>query len=224
MTAREKGSLTATVYADLKERLVSCQIVPGARIRINELSTELNVSLAAVREALSRLMSEEMVVGEPQKGFRAAPISAQELEDLTNVRVNIEEECLRRSMQNGNMVWEARVLEARDKLAGIPVEPMKEWSFSHADFHEALVSACDSKILLSLRKQLYHQSERYRRLAFAVARDEFQPATNEHDEIVEAVLGRQMEVAADLSREHIRAVTRRLLAATIDGQRLVPIA
>lgn len=211
------SSLTQDAYERLRADLLACRLRPGARLKINELCQALSVSLSAVREALARLTSEELVVAEPQRGFRAAPISAGELRDLTAVRAEIEGLCLERALAVGGVGWEAQLAAAFHRLSRTPErEPddpdrMGEaWSAAHAAYHEALVAACDSPWLLRLRAILYAQSERYRRLSVplaAVARN----LGREHQDLMEAALSRDAGHARTLMAQHIEQTTRVLL-------------
>ena len=98
-------NLTQAAYEGLRADLLACRIIPGKKLKIQDLCDRFSVSLGAVREALSRLTSEGLVVAEPQRGFRAAPISAADLVDLTMVRVEIDTLCLKRAIAGGNVDW-----------------------------------------------------------------------------------------------------------------------
>lgn len=216
-TVPDGSSLTQGAYERLRADLLACRLRPGARLKIGELCRTHSVGLSAVREALSRLTSEGLVVAEPQRGFRVAPISADELRDLTGVRARIEGMCLERAIAVGDVGWESRLVAASHRLsrtpereAGDPQRMNEEWSAAHAAYHEALVAACDSPWLLRLRGILYAQSERYRRLSVplaGVARD----LDREHREIMEAALARDAGRAEALMTEHIEPTTRVLL-------------
>ena len=211
------SSLTQDAYERLRADLLACRLRPGARLKISELCQNLSVSLSAVREALSRLTSEGLVVAEPQRGFRVAPISAEELRDLTGVRAQIEGLCLERAIAAGDVGWESRLVAAFHRLSRTPERAPEDpqrmneaWSAAHAAYHEALVGACDSPWLLRLRALLYAQSERYRRLSVPlakVARD----LNQEHQDIMEAALARDAERARTLMTQHIELTTRVLL-------------
>lgn len=211
------SSLTQDAYERLRADLLACRLRPGARLRINDLCQALSVSLSAVREALSRLTSEGLVVAEPQRGFHAAPISAAELRDLTGVRTQIEGLCLERAIAAGDVGWEAELVAAYHRLSRTPereagdAQRMNEaWSATHAAFHAALVQGCDSPWLLRLRETLYAQSERYRRLSVSmagVARD----LGREHQDIMDAVLAHDAGRAKSLMAEHLERTTRVLL-------------
>jgi DNA-binding GntR family transcriptional regulator len=201
---------------------LSCRILPGSRLKIQELCTRLSVSLGAIREALSRLTSEGLVVAEPQRGFRAAPISPEDLSDLTRVRIEIEALCLRRAIALGDVDWEARLVAAFHRLSRTPerapsdpVRSNDEWAAAHAAFHLALVEGCGSPWLLRLHSQLYDQSERYRRLSVSLAR-QARKIGDEHQAIMDATLGRDADKAVALVTAHMTETTNILLTAKID--------
>src|ERR1700683_2974942 len=117
-------NMTQGAYEGLRADLLACRIPPGRKLKSQELCLRFSVSLGAIREALSRLTSEGLVVAEPQRGFRVAPISAADLVDLTMVRVEIDTLCLKRAIACGDVDWEARLIAAAHLLARTPeLEP-----------------------------------------------------------------------------------------------------
>jgi DNA-binding GntR family transcriptional regulator len=227
MTRDSSSSLTQGAYEALRGDLLACRILPGSRLKIQELCSRLSVSLGAIREALSRLTSEGLVVAEPQRGFRAAPISAADLRDLTMVRVEVESLCLKRAIEIGDVNWESRLVAAFHRLSRTPerapADPIRsndEWAEAHAAFHLALVEGCDSPWLLRLHSQLYDQSERYRRLSIPLAKQE-RNVGQEHLRILDATLKRDAKKAVALLTAHLTATTNILLAAKVKGEPLL---
>jgi DNA-binding GntR family transcriptional regulator len=227
MNKEPSGNMTQGAYEGLRADLLACRILPGKRLKIQELCGRFSVSLGAIREALSRLTSEGLVVAEPQRGFRAAPISAADLADLTMVRVEIETLCLRRSISLGDVDWEARLVAAAHRLSRTPerdkddpARSNEDWAEAHSAFHLAIVDACASPWLLHLHALLYAQSERYRRLSvpFAV---KGRNVEEEHRAIVAATLARDVENATRLLAAHLEATTHILLNAMVDGKKLL---
>jgi len=227
MNKEPSGNMTQGAYEGLRADLLACRILPGKRLKIQELCTQFSVSLGAIREALSRLTSEGLVVAEPQRGFRAAPISAADLADLTMVRVEIETLCLKRAIEYGDVDWEARLVAAAHRLSRTPERDVndparsnEDWAEAHSAFHLALVDGCGSPWLLHLHALLYAQSERYRRLSvpFAV---KGRNVDEEHQAIVAATLARDVENATRLLATHLEATTHILLSATVDGKMLL---
>jgi len=172
---RPVRSLTTAVFARLRAEILSCRLKPGEKLLIAGLARRFTVSLSAVREALSRLAAEGLVMSEDQRGFHVSPVSADQLRDLTRTRIDIEALALRRSIELGDSGWEREVREASERLMAAPLPragdagpQFERWRALHHRFHLALVSACGSAWLLRLRETLYDQSERYRFLAYGV--------------------------------------------------------
>jgi DNA-binding GntR family transcriptional regulator len=216
-------NLTQGAYEGLRADLLACRVVPGNRLKIQELCRRFDVSLGAIREALSRLTSEGLVVSEPQRGFRAAPISLADLLDLTMVRIEVESLCLRRAIAIGTVDWEARLVAAFHRLSRTPErvasDPKRsddEWADAHAAFHSALVEGADSPWLLRLHGQLYAQSERYRRLSIPLGNME-RDVGQEHREILDAALKRNADLAVALLARHLGATAEILVEADIEG-------
>ena len=212
-------SRTEDAVGNLRADILACRLRPGERLRILELAARLGVSHTVVREALSRLSSDGLVVAEAQRGFRVAPVSAKELIDLTDVRVSIERDAMRRSVERGDIAWESRVVAAAHALArtaertpGDEARLSDEWSRHHQIFHAALVSACDSDVLLGIRAALFERSERYRRLSVPLA-DGDRDIDGEHRALTAAALERDVARAGDLLEHHLRLTSGVLLAA-----------
>ena len=210
-------SKTTQTYEALRQDILSGKYPPGARLRIDLLSDSHGVSLGAVREALSRLTSEGLVVSEPQRGFLIAPLSKADLADLTSVRVEIETRCLARSIQIGDVAWEGRVLSALHQMSRTPMQGSgpginPAWARLHAEFHDALVAACDNQWWLRLRNQLFLQSERYRYLPVPFVRTD-RDVDAEHRAIAEAAVARDAEGATEALARHLQRTADILLAS-----------
>lgn len=219
MIAKSSPSLTEGAYEALRAEVLTCRLEPGSKLVIANLCDRFGVSLGAVREALARLAAEGLVVSKPRQGFRVAAISAADLKDLTEVRADIEGQCLSRSIKAGDIAWEGRVVATYHELARTPqrvaddLDRISEaWAQAHGRFHAALCDACDSPWLLKLRQVLYDQSERYRRLSIPLARED-RDIDREHREIMEASIARDEERASFLLRGHLKLTTRILLSS-----------
>ncbi|MDR3471301.1 MAG: FCD domain-containing protein [Devosia sp.] len=207
------------VYRRLKADILACRLRPGARIRINEVAKEANVSLGAVREALSRLAMEDMAVATAQKGFSVPEVSIENLLDLTNTRVLIEDFCIRASIRNGDIEWETALVAAFHRLQHLPeVEagetPMlsERWAVAHQQFHFAIVAACHSPSLLKIRSVLFAQTERYRRLSVPLRKVDRDVAA-EHKAIFESTIAREADRASELMARHFRFTTDIVIAS-----------
>jgi len=112
-------SLAQTTYARMRADVIFGELAPAARLRMDELRARYGVSVPTLREALSRLASEGLVVAEDQRGFAVAPISDANLRELAGLRTLIEVHALERSFQAGDTEWKAQVVAAHHKLSRI---------------------------------------------------------------------------------------------------------
>lgn len=230
MQIKKETSLTETVYRALRADLVLCRIQPGTHLKTSEFAQRYGVSLASVREAMARLSAEGLIVSEPQRGFFAAPISAERLLDLTAVRVNIESNCIRSSTIQFTALDDIKLEEALETLsvtaetddAGRHVMS-ENWIRAHIAFHEALVAGCRNSVLLQIRRQLFDQSERYRSLSLQLGSGKKKEDIDaDHRPLVETVKRRDINAAVELLTEHINSTTHILVRARIDGKSLLP--
>ncbi|MFG1465680.1 FCD domain-containing protein [Xanthobacter sp. DSM 24535] len=215
----DSPSRTVSAYRHIRSDILAGRLEPDRKLRIQELAGSLGVSPSVVREALSRLSAESLVVAEPQRGFRVAPINAEDVKDLTAVRIDIELKCLRRAMSEGDVSWEAAIVAANHALNRTLYntdDMSDEWTSAHAKFHYALVAACDSAWLLRIREQLFLQGERYRRINIRMSSDD-RDLSGEHTKLAEAVLSRDMELASERMTEHLR-LTETLTLQSLQSQ------
>ena len=203
-------TLVERAYLALRHDVVCGKLAPSERLRVEHLKDQYEVGAGTLREALSLLVSDALVTSEGQRGFRVAPISLADLEDVTNTRVMLETEALRQSIRHGDAQWEAALVQSYERLSqterDLAESGSDRWERRNKAFHEALIAGFDSnwsKYLLSI---LYRHAERYRNInwrltaAHASGRD----VHKEHEDIFRAAMGRQEARAALALEAHIR--------------------
>ena len=135
--ARNQPSFTLAhdAFVRIREDIVHGRLQPGEKLKPDMLSGRYKLGFSPIREALSRLTSEGLVISEPQRGFRAAPISVADLKDLTMVRIEVESLCLRRAIEVGTVDWESRLVAAfhrlsktPERVASDPVRSADDWA------------------------------------------------------------------------------------------------
>jgi DNA-binding GntR family transcriptional regulator len=215
-------TLTSAIHARLRADLLACRYRPGEKLLIAPLAKRFRVSLALMREALSRLMADGLVVAEDQRGFRVSPLSLADLHDMTHTRIELECLALRRSMLRGDAAWQAALERAWATLCSVPYTTAEDpgrhheaWSAAHGKFHAALVSACGLDWLLRFRVTLFERSERYRRLGRALG-DQGRDTAGEHRLIFEATAARDVEAAVALLAQHLQRTADAIAAACSD--------
>jgi GntR family transcriptional regulator, carbon starvation induced regulator len=214
-------SKTSETYNALKSQLLNGGFAPREQLRIDAITSALAVSKGAVREALARLTSDGLVDNTPQKGFVVAPVSSADLIDLTEVRIELESRCLELAIARGDLAWEGRVLSAyhllsHTRLEAEPGGVNPVWTERHDDFHDSLISACESRWRLRLRGVTYLQAERYRRMTRPKMLER-RDVDSEHKAIMEATLQRNARLACQLMERHLRATMDLILGSGLFG-------
>ena len=206
-------TLAKRTYQSLRRDIVHGCWPAGSKLKLDTLTQHYQIGMSPLREALARLAGDQLVKIEDQRGFWVAPLSLEELEDISRVRNLIETEALRLSIERGDAQWETRVRDAFAALTEIedkvtrhgpdaPQEVFDTWDELNQRFHYALVSACDSPWLIKLQDLLYHQAERYRRVSLSASRGK-RFVHDEHEAIFEATLARNALRACRLTHDHL---------------------
>jgi DNA-binding GntR family transcriptional regulator len=87
--AIERPQLSEEVVTHLRDRIMSGQLRPGERIRLEDVAEQLGVSITPVREALLTLRGFDMVELQPRRGYVVAPLSRQDIVDVFGVQADI---------------------------------------------------------------------------------------------------------------------------------------
>jgi GntR family transcriptional regulator, carbon starvation induced regulator len=218
--AQKQRTLSADVYSRIRKDLLDGVLRPGERLRFEELREVYGVGLSPLREALTRLAGEELVLLEEHKGFRVAPISRSDLLDIAFMRKEIETMGVRLAIQRGDDRWEANVVRAIHELSKRPtltaegrVDP--EWEQRHRAFHVSLVEGCGSPRLLQIHNLLLDHADRYLRLSHYYSmrpRD----SLSEHVDIADAVVVRDADLACALINRHLERTVDTLLSSGLE--------
>lgn len=205
-TVKDKSGATLTrhVYEQIRAEILTGKLRPGEKLRTEVLRTRFNTASSPVREALNRLYSAGFVTLEEQKGFRVAPVSHEELQELVTARCWIDGAAIRESIRRYDTSWEENLILALHRLSKIS-RPQGHaysaaWEHLHKGFHMALISGCGNRWISRVSAELFDAAERYRLLAagYIPGRNELE----EHRAIVDACMERQADKAVQLLTLH----------------------
>lgn len=195
------------VYEALRRDIIFGRLVPSDKLKLENLKSGYNASIATIREALNKLVIEGFVVTEGQRGFFTAPMSSAELREIADLRILLECHALKLSFEAGDTEWEAQIIAAHHKLSRMEERmqsgdhSVKEvWKQYDWEFHQALIRGCGSQELLNVHGTIFDKYLRYqmRTLTFrGVA------AAVEHKALLDAAMERNIEAAQTLLRAHI---------------------
>ncbi|MCS0496285.1 FCD domain-containing protein [Ancylobacter mangrovi] len=207
-------TLGIEIYSRLRRDLIAGHLKPGERLRFRQMSAAYGVGIAPLREALSRLVSDQLVRFEGHRGYTVAPLSLSDLHDLCALRTELSCNALRRSIASGDENWEAEILAALHRLERAPIphsvgerKTIDEWEQRHDRFHRSLIAACGSPWLLHFCGALSDHFQRYRRAVIVVTSASeplLRRVREQHRTVAEAAIARDANRATAILAEHFQ--------------------
>jgi DNA-binding GntR family transcriptional regulator len=202
--------LADRAYADLRDRIVTLAIAPGAPIDEDLLGNELGIGRTPVREAIKRLALENLVTVFPRRGTFASEINITDLADISDVRIQLEGHAAYRAAQRITDFQRGRLQELLALLADSEGssdvgELMALDTRVHRFIHECAGNAYLEETLgryfnLSLRIWYLVLD----RLPHLVAR------VHEHDGLLHAIADGNPTLARQIIAEHIETFEREI--------------
>jgi DNA-binding GntR family transcriptional regulator len=199
-------SVGETAYQRIRSDIVFGRIAPGQKLRLDRMKAEYGVGIGTLREILSRLSAEGLVIAEGQRGFEVPPVTAQNLRELAALRLLLESHALGQSFAAGDTEWEGRVVAAHHMLEVTERRMLTGeretglWKHYDWGFHQALISACGSRELMAAHASAFDKYLRYLMIAFCFRGE---AAVAEHRALRDAALDRDAENATRVLTDHI---------------------
>lgn len=200
-------SIADRAYDRIRADIIFGRLAPGTRLRLDRLANGYGASVSTLREILSRLSSEGLVLAEGQRGFRVAPVSPEGFQDVAAMRLLLETYALPLSFAAGDLEWESRVVAAHYKLAVMERRMVagdhaetELWKRYDREFHQSLIDACGSQTLLDLYGGVFDQYLRYQMVA-VVFRGRI--AAEEHKSLLDCALERNSQRACEMLVRHV---------------------
>jgi DNA-binding GntR family transcriptional regulator len=204
--------LDVVVRDELRRRIVSGQLAPGARLIETAIANDLGVSRGPVRSAIRQLELEGFVVLSPRRGASVATVSVAEALECYEVRSAVEGlAATRAAMRRSDVDIERMRAVLRAGQASLDEGRWEELSQLNNDFHVALAMASGNNELVWLMRQY---SKRIAWMFSRSAQRRGAQAWREHAAIVQAVADRDEIAAATLATEHITASREQFVLST----------
>lgn len=226
-----KNTISSQIVLRLRAAIVSGELPAGSKINLEQLRFLMQVSLSPLREALARLIADGLVAFEDNRGYRVAPVSREDFEEVVRLRLQFETFALREAIARGDLGWESDVMRAlhlvnRTERDAARPETLEAWETAHRGFHLALISGCGLPKLLAFCTVLLNLHERYRRI-FLQQTAEDRDVIGEHAEIARAATARDAGKACDGLEAHLSRTAEELLrhlAGTLPAKANLPRA
>jgi DNA-binding GntR family transcriptional regulator len=208
------------VHDSLREAILTGEMEAGATASQVAISQDLNVGRTTVREALRLLQREGLIVGEPNRRPRVAPLSGEDAEALYFMRITLEAMAIRATVPQ---------LTSRDMafLEGCMAQMehymrQKDWRGlrePHRAFHAKLVEAVGRRVTDTI-EQLFDHAERYRHSYGATSDQEWMLRASEHRAIMDAAAAGDPEASARHLAAHYAQTAKQVFAGLAPDQDL----
>lgn len=206
--------LTDEIYHLVKEQILDHRIAPGDKINIDQLARDYEVSNIPIREALSRLATEGFVTTVPFKGMFAAMMSVQEIDEIFEIRMELEELAIRKAIgripEQALRKLEQQMMSAGDEQPTEAAAKMAWISAMNAQLHGLVLAYCDNVSLQRLISMYIEKIERYlSHTRCELDQSLLQAEWEEHRQVVSALMDGNEELAAQMLVAHLRQSHRR---------------
>ena len=205
--------LRETVYEQIRADILSLRLAPGAEMREAELAARFDVSKSPVRDALMRLERESLVITLPRQGYRVAPVSLSDVQDMFHLRIALERACMERIVRQAS----------DEQLASL--EPFRrfdrdDWAAGFIEynrtFHRKLAEIAGNPRMCDQLNNLIDQMERAVLMSVNRATQgsgDTSGLVEEHSRLIDALQQRQGKRAERQAEQHIAAAGKRVTEA-----------
>jgi len=188
------------IYSILFDKIIAGDYPTNTRLKEEVLSAEFKTSRTPVRAVLQQLEQDGLVQISPNKGAKVLPFSADEIEEIYDIRKSLELLCLEISAPILSM---QKLLEfKRELINNKNAQEVKIHTALDAKLHDYIIISTGKKRLIQMLSQLFRLIQRFRSLVFM--QEETKELTiKEHIEIIDALCMRDTVLAKELMRKHI---------------------
>lgn len=211
---------TELAYLQIRQKIMEGDLPPGTSLDQEALALSLALSTTPVREALRRLESERLVVSHAHRDTVVAPLSADTLEEVFNVRLQLDPLAASLAAVHADDAEREniRALSRRHPPEDDPVNSV----YFNRYLHRSIYAASGNTTLVEILDSLWDVSDRYR-MIISMSVAGLTEVGEEHPAIVSAVTDGSPDRAAKLMREHVAASLNQIRAAVADWSATVPL-
>ncbi|MFJ9392034.1 GntR family transcriptional regulator [Nocardioides sp. NPDC101246] len=204
--ARPFQSKSEYAYEEIKRRILSEELGPGAVVSQERIAAEIGVSTTPLREALKRLATEGMVNLSSHRDARVVELTADEARSLYEVRACVDPLAASLAAQRRTDGDASRIEAALTTLEPLSGHASMESLVAHRAFHRAVYRSSHNEPLIGVLEGLWDKADRYRQVGLrtqADSRSDIERVRTEHKALAAAVLDQDADRAEQVMRDHI---------------------
>jgi DNA-binding GntR family transcriptional regulator len=192
------------VYATLRSAIMRCELEPGTRLIIDDISESLGVSHIPVREALNQLQSEGLVTVVPHSGATVAPVSPDDVTEIFSIMEGLEIVATRVAAEQASDADLARLASLLEPMdAAVARQEPERWAELNIAFHREIAAITGMPMLKEMMNRVLDRWDRVRRYV-RVLPDRLGEAQQQHHDIVRALQRHDVSTAQALATLHNR--------------------
>src|SRR5690349_16661112 len=152
----QRQTIASLTVEALRERILRGDYPDGEPLRQDALADELGVSRIPVREALRQLEAEGLVTFNPHRGAVVSSLSLEEIDELFELRADIESELLGRAIPVMTKEELTRATEVLDEFRdALQAGEATRWGQLNWHFHAALYAPANRKVTMGVLQKLH---------------------------------------------------------------------
>lgn len=205
------SNLTARVYKQLRQDILSGRYQEGEALTELSLAKELSVSRTPVREALRQLELEELVEIRPNRGAIVKGITAEDIRDIYEIRSVIEGMAAERAAKEATSEELDQLEEILD-LTQFYLDRSNYEKLQSMDgrFHQQLYNMCKNRMLRHILKDMHNYVGRSRGASLKTE-GRAQESIKEHRDVLEAMRARNAQAARELMTLHVQNTSKNIM-------------
>lgn len=208
----QRQTIASMTITALRERILRGDYPDGEPLRQDAIADELGVSRIPVREALRQLEAEGLVTFSPHRGAVVSTLSLEEIDELFELRADIECDLLRRAIPKMTPEQLDRATEVLDEFQdALGASEASRWGPLNWHFHAALYAPANRNFTMGVLQKLHQHSDRYFRMQVLLAHGGMR-ANDEHRAIAAAIGRKDLKGATQLMQAHILGAGASLVA------------
>jgi DNA-binding GntR family transcriptional regulator len=206
---RSYKSISEMLTDDLRQTILSGDLEEGEYLRQRSLARRYGVSEVVVREALRLLEAEGLVETERRKGARVSRLSAAEVKELWELRIQLEKLLTQHAVPAFQPEDLART-EALTQAMSRERDPVA-WLSLNREFHDRLYRPSGRLRILRFANNLRNLIDRYLRMRLGVLQH-YEIAHREHRNILAAYRHGNAALAVKRVEAHLQRTANSVVA------------
>lgn len=193
----------ARIEAGVLHEITIGSLAPGARLDEAKLTEQFGVSRTPVREALSRLLAQGVLVPCEKRGVQVAMYSREQLAQVFEAMREIEVACARAAAQRLTLLSRAEILEKQEACLDASKKGNRhDYLLANEEFHAAIYRATCNPYLAAIARDFRHRTGPFRSKKFATKQDLVASAKS-HQMLIDQLFSEDSRVASEGMRNHM---------------------